>query len=148
MILIPQTISSVQKTEKTKIDPPSPGLIVRSLPESRLKKQTIQNEDGRHCLRRKEDGHMDSHILQTTAVPEATYREKKGQHRSYMVNLTEVFEEPLIRHYLKQKLSTLRAINRCAHVRIRVSHFGQPSFSGSHHQIDDSKPTGIFSKRK
>lgn len=55
-----------------------------------LKEQAVQNADGSYRLRTKEDGGMDSTILQSPADPDATYREKAGkQHRSYVANLTE-----------------------------------------------------------
>lgn len=54
------------------------GLLLRV-----LKEQAVQNEDGSYRLRTKEDGGMDSSILQNLADPDATYREKAGkQHRA------------------------------------------------------------------
>ena len=55
-----------------------------------IREQTVQNEDGTLRLKTKEDGGMDSSILQNPADPEATYREKAGkQHRGYAANVTE-----------------------------------------------------------
>ena len=65
------------------------GLLIRV-----LKEQAVQNEDGSYRLRTKEDGGMDSSILQNPADPDATYREKAGkQHRGYAANLTEACGE-------------------------------------------------------
>lgn len=59
-------------------------LFVRSISE-----QTIV-EDSVRRLRKKEDGGMDSNILQNPADPEATYRQKAGkEHRGYVANLEE-----------------------------------------------------------
>lgn len=58
-----------------------------------IKEQTIE-ENGALRLRTKEDGGMDSRILQNPADPEATYREKAGkQNRGYVANVTEVTGE-------------------------------------------------------
>jgi hypothetical protein len=55
-----------------------------------IKEQTIQDETGIIRLRTKEDGGMDSTILQNPSDPDATYREKSGkQHRGYAANITE-----------------------------------------------------------
>ena len=55
-----------------------------------LKEQAVGNEDGTLRLRVKEDGGMDSSILQNPADPDATYREKAGkQNRGYTANVTE-----------------------------------------------------------
>lgn len=55
-----------------------------------IKEQTIRQEDGTLRLKTKEDGGMDSSILQNPADPEATFREKAGkQHRGYAANVTE-----------------------------------------------------------
>ena len=64
-------------------------LLVRALQE-----QTIRNEDGTLRLRTKEDGGMNSSMLQNPADPDATYREKAGkQHRGYVANVTEAAGE-------------------------------------------------------
>ena len=55
-----------------------------------IKEQATKNEDGTLRLKTKEDGGMDSSILQNPADPEATYRKKAGrQHRGYVANVTE-----------------------------------------------------------
>ena len=55
-----------------------------------LKEQTIESEEGELRQKTKEDGKMNSSILQNPADPEATYREKGGkQNRGYVANLTE-----------------------------------------------------------
>lgn len=55
-----------------------------------IREQAIRNEDGTLRLRTKEDGGMNSEILQNPADPEATYREKAGkQNRGYAANITE-----------------------------------------------------------
>ena len=55
-----------------------------------LKEQAIENEDGSFRLRTKEDGGMDSSILQNPADPDATYREKAGKkNRGYVANVME-----------------------------------------------------------
>lgn len=60
-------------------------LLVRVIHE-----QTVRDENGRLRLRTREDGGMDSSILQNPADPEATYREKAGkQNRGYAANVTE-----------------------------------------------------------
>lgn len=54
-----------------------------------IREQTV-SENGRLRLRTKEDGGMNSSILQNPADPEATYREKAGkQNRGYAANVTE-----------------------------------------------------------
>jgi len=59
-------------------------LLVRCLSE-----QTVIEDDNRR-LRTKDDGGMDSHILQNPSDPEATYRTKAGKgHRGYCANLEE-----------------------------------------------------------
>lgn len=56
-----------------------------------IKEQTIEEDDGTFRLRTKEDGGMDSRILQNPADPEATYREKAGKkNRGYVANVTEI----------------------------------------------------------
>ena len=55
-----------------------------------IREQTIGNEDGSLRLKTREDGGMDSNILQNPADPEATYREKAGKkNRGYVANITE-----------------------------------------------------------
>lgn len=55
-----------------------------------LSEQTVMKEDGGYRLRTKEDGGMNSDILQNPADPEATYREKAGKyHRGYAGNVVE-----------------------------------------------------------
>lgn len=64
-------------------------LLVRALEE-----QAIQNEDGTLRLRTKEDGGMNSSMIQNPADPDATYREKAGkQHHGYTANVTEAAGE-------------------------------------------------------
>ncbi len=59
-------------------------LLVRCLSE-----QTVV-EDGKRRLRTKEDGGMNSGILQNPSDPEATFREKAGkEHRGYVGNVEE-----------------------------------------------------------
>ncbi len=59
-----------------------------------LREQAVQEEDGSYRLRTKEDGGMDSSILQNPADPDATYREKAGkQNRGYAANVTEACGE-------------------------------------------------------
>ena len=59
-------------------------LLVRCLCE-----QTIV-EDGCRRLREKEDGGMDSQMMQNPSDPDATYRSKAGkEHRGYVANLEE-----------------------------------------------------------
>lgn len=59
-----------------------------------LREQAVQEEDGSYRLRTKEDGGMDSSILQNPADPDATYREKAGkQNRGYVANVTEAAGE-------------------------------------------------------
>lgn len=59
-------------------------LLVRCLSE-----QTIL-EDGKRRLRTKEDGGMDSTLMQNPSDPEATFRSKAGkEHRGYAANLEE-----------------------------------------------------------
>jgi len=55
-----------------------------------LRELAVQKEDEGYRLRTKEDGGIDSSILQNPADPDATYREKAGkQNRGYVVNVTE-----------------------------------------------------------
>jgi hypothetical protein len=55
-----------------------------------VNEQTVRNEDGSLRLRTKEDGGMDSAVLQNPSDPEATYRTKAGkQYRGYAGNVTE-----------------------------------------------------------
>ena len=55
-----------------------------------MKEQTIQGNDNRIRLRTKEDGGMDSGMLQNPSDPDATYREKSGkQHKGYVANVVE-----------------------------------------------------------
>ena len=55
-----------------------------------IREQTVREDDGSLRLKTKEDGGMDSSILQNPADPEATYREKAGkQNRGYAGNVTE-----------------------------------------------------------
>ena len=55
-----------------------------------LKEQTIVEEDENRRLKTKEDGKMDSQILQNPSDPDATYREKAGkQNRGYVANVVE-----------------------------------------------------------
>lgn len=59
-----------------------------------LKEQAVEQEDGTYRLRTKEDGGMNSEILQNPADPEATFREKAGkQNRGYVSNVTEATGE-------------------------------------------------------
>jgi len=59
-----------------------------------LKEQAVETEDGSYRLREKEDGGMNSSILQNPADPDATFREKSGkQNRGYVANVTEVSGE-------------------------------------------------------
>ena len=54
-----------------------------------LKEQTVEEGEG-YRLRTKEDGGMDSNILQNPADPEATFRSKAGKdHRGYVANVVE-----------------------------------------------------------
>ncbi len=63
-------------------------LLVRCLCE-----QTVV-EEAKRRLKTKEDGDMDSRILQNPADPEATFREKAGKkHRGYAANLEETVGE-------------------------------------------------------
>lgn len=58
-----------------------------------LREQAVE-ENGKYRLRTKEDGGMDSHILQNPADPEATFREKNGvQNRGYSANVVEISGE-------------------------------------------------------
>lgn len=60
-------------------------LLVRVLNE-----QTIVDETGIRRLKTKNDGRMDSQILQNPSDPDATYREKAGkQNRGYTANVIE-----------------------------------------------------------
>ena len=55
-----------------------------------LCEQTIKDRDGTVRLKRKEDGGMDSGMLQNPSDPDATYREKAGkQYRGYIANVEE-----------------------------------------------------------
>lgn len=55
-----------------------------------LKEQAVYLGDGKYRLRTKEDGGMNSEILQNPSDPDATFREKAGkQHRGYVANVTE-----------------------------------------------------------
>lgn len=59
-----------------------------------IKEQAVKSEDGNYRIRTKEDGGMDSTILQNPADPEATYREKAGkQNRGYVANVIEASGE-------------------------------------------------------
>ena len=63
-------------------------LLVRCLSE-----QTVV-EEAKRRLKTKEDGTMDSKILQNPSDPDATFREKAGkQHRGYVANLEETVGE-------------------------------------------------------
>ena len=63
-------------------------LLVRCLSE-----QTVV-EDAKRRLKTKEDGTMDSEILQNPSDPDATFREKAGKkHRGYTANLEETVGE-------------------------------------------------------
>jgi hypothetical protein len=63
---------------------PEYQLLVRAFSE-----QVVKDGDSLR-LKNKEDGGMDSSILQNPADPEATYREKAGkQYRGYVANVTE-----------------------------------------------------------
>ena len=54
-----------------------------------IAEQTIVDDDGRR-LRTKEDGGMDSNMMQNPSDPDATYRSKAGkEHRGYVANLEE-----------------------------------------------------------
>ena len=54
-----------------------------------LKEQAVEEEGG-YRLRTKEDGGMDSNILQNPSDPEATFRIKAGKtHRGYVANVVE-----------------------------------------------------------
>lgn len=54
-----------------------------------ISEQTIIENDNRH-LRTKEEGNMNSSLLQNPSDPEATYRNKAGKiHRGYVANLEE-----------------------------------------------------------
>ena len=59
-------------------------LLVRCVPE-----QTI-DDNGSHRARNREDGFLGSDIMQRTADPDATYREKASKsHRGYTSNIKE-----------------------------------------------------------
>ena len=59
-------------------------LLVRAFSEQ------VVSENGSFRLRNKNDGKMDSNILQNPSDPEATFREKAGkQYRGYAANVTE-----------------------------------------------------------
>ena len=59
-----------------------------------IKEQTVLNPDGSFRLRTKEDGGMDSQILQNPADTEATYRVKAGKtYRGYAANITEAVSD-------------------------------------------------------
>lgn len=65
------------------------GSIEYGLLERCLSEQTVVEGEKRR-LRTKEDGGMNSSILQNPSDPDATYREKaKKQHRGYVANLEE-----------------------------------------------------------
>jgi hypothetical protein len=67
---------------------PECQLLVRAFSE-----QVVKDGDSLR-LKNKEDGGMDSSILQNPADPEATYREKAGkQYRGYVANVTESVDE-------------------------------------------------------
>ena len=54
-----------------------------------LKEQTVEDEDG-YRLRTKEDGGINSNILQNPADPEVTFRSKAGRaNRGYVANIVE-----------------------------------------------------------
>jgi len=54
-----------------------------------LREQTVE-ENGEYRLRTKEDGGMDSNIVQNPSDPDATFREKAGhEHRGYVANVVE-----------------------------------------------------------
>ena len=54
-----------------------------------LQEQTVE-ENGEYRLRTKEDGGMDSNIVQNPSDPDATFREKAGrEHRGYAANVLE-----------------------------------------------------------
>lgn len=54
-----------------------------------IAEQTIVDDNGRR-LRTKEDGGMDSNMMQNPSDPDATYRSKAGkEHRGYVANLEE-----------------------------------------------------------
>jgi len=60
-------------------------LLLRAMNE-----QTIHDGNSNTRLRTKDDGGMDSHILQNPSDPDATFREKSGkQHIGYVANVTE-----------------------------------------------------------
>lgn len=60
-------------------------LFVRCITE-----QTITEEDGKRRLRTKEDGGMNSKMLQSPADPDATFREKaRKKHSGYVLNVEE-----------------------------------------------------------
>ena len=64
-------------------DVPEYQLLVRAFSEQ------VVREDDALRLKTKEDGSMNSSMLQNPSDPEATYREKAGkQHRGYVVNVT------------------------------------------------------------
>ena len=55
-----------------------------------LREQTVEDGEGSRRLRTKEDGGMNSEILQNPADPEATYRDKAGkEYRGYTANIVE-----------------------------------------------------------
>ena len=63
---------------------PEYQLLVRA-----FSKQVVREDDALR-LKTKEDGSMNSSMLQNPSDPEATYREKAGkQHRGYVANVTE-----------------------------------------------------------
>lgn len=60
-------------------------LLLRAVNE-----QTIRQEDGKLRMKTKEDGGMDSTMLQNPSDPDATYREKAGKkNRGYAANVIE-----------------------------------------------------------
>lgn len=55
-----------------------------------MSEQTVVEEDTGRRLKTKEDGGMDSNILQNPADPDATFREKAGkEYRGYVANIEE-----------------------------------------------------------
>lgn len=55
-----------------------------------LNEQTVVDEEGKRRLKTKEDGDMDSHVLQNPSDPDATFRLKAGkEHRGYAANVIE-----------------------------------------------------------
>ncbi|HCC50947.1 MAG TPA: DDE transposase [Porphyromonadaceae bacterium] len=59
-----------------------------------MEEQTIREESGKLRMKQKEDGGMNSSILQNPSDPDATYREKAGkQYRGYVANVVESVSE-------------------------------------------------------